>query len=91
MRREVVRNLVSETQCTIVALQEIKMALLDAQTVNETLGRQFTENFICLPAQQTRVGVLLAVHQDHYRIKQNLVENFSISARIEATTSQTEW
>lgn len=90
-RRSVVRNLVADTQCTIATIQETKMAQMDAQIVNETLGQQFTENFVCLSAQQTRGGVLLAVHEDHYKIKQILIENFTVSARLEATRSAIEW
>lgn len=80
-RRSVVRNLVADTQCTIATIQKTKMAQMDAQIVSETLGQQFTENFVCLPAQQTRGGVLLAVHEDHYKIKQILIENFTVSDR----------
>ncbi|XP_072146409.1 uncharacterized protein [Setaria viridis] len=36
------------------------MEEIDVQIVSETLGQQFTKNFVFLPAQQTRGGALLA-------------------------------
>lgn len=63
-RRGVVKDLVFDTRCTVACLQETKIQHVDTAVVNETLGHQFIQNFVFLPAQQTRGGALLAVHQD---------------------------
>jgi exonuclease III len=67
-RRSVVRELVRDTRPTIVTLQETKLDHLDKDLVSEILGSDFMENFVFLPAQNTRGGILLAVHEDHYKI-----------------------
>lgn len=90
-RRRVVRDLTMDTKCEIAAIQETEMENIDAQIVSETLGQQFSQQFVFLPAQQTRGGVLLAVHQDQYKITQSVVANFSVSARVESKTSDAEW
>lgn len=90
-RRGVVKDLVFDTRCTVACLQETKIQHVDTAVVNETLGHQFIQNFVFLPAQQTRGGALLAVHQDFYKIIDSRVGTFSVSAKIEATTSLQEW
>ena len=60
-RRQVVRDLVNETRCTIAALQETKLEVFQLADVTEVLGARFSNHFVFLPAQDTRGGVLLAV------------------------------
>lgn len=66
--RKVVKDLVAEHKCTIVCLQETKMEFIDDMMVKETLGPQFATSFTYLPAQATRGGVLLAMHEDYYKL-----------------------
>lgn len=67
-RRKVVKDLVRDNSSTIVCLQEMKLDFIDDQIVMETLGPEFVDHFVYLPAQSTRGGVLLAVHADFFKL-----------------------
>jgi hypothetical protein len=67
-RRSVVRDLTRDTKATIAAIQETKLDFIDRAIVLETLGEKFGDNFVYLPAQGVRGGILLAVDQNHYHI-----------------------
>lgn len=90
-RRQVVKDLVLDNKSTIVCLQETKLASIDTNIIRETLGLSFTQNFASLPAQQTRGGALLAVHEDFYKLRDVIVGEFTVSARLEATTTVADW
>jgi hypothetical protein len=62
-RRQVVFNSARDYSATIVALQETKLANIDRQVVFEVLGSRFVDNFLVLPADGTRGGILLAVDE----------------------------
>jgi len=53
-RRKVVRDLVSETKATVVALQETKLEVVDTTIISEVLGQRFEDNFVVLLAAGTR-------------------------------------
>lgn len=54
--------------------------------VTECLGSQFAKSYGYLPADGTRGGILLAVHEDYYRIHECFLRENSVIACIEATT-----
>ncbi|XBI22307.1 hypothetical protein VPH35_063338 [Triticum aestivum] len=58
-RRTAIRSLVVTANASIVCLQETKMALVCSSTVLEALGSEF-DDYVYLPADGTRGGILLA-------------------------------
>jgi hypothetical protein len=67
------------------------MATLDHLVVTKTLGDCFADNFAFLPTQETRGGVLPAVHVNAYMITQSFHLEFSMSAELQSTTSLDRW
>lgn len=90
-RRKVVSDLVTDIGCSIICLQETKMASIDANVVQKSLGMKFHRNFATLPANGTRGGTLLAVDDDYYKISSAEHRSFSVTTKVEATTSVEEW
>ena len=90
-RRKVIKDLSGENSCTIVSLQETKMQSIDHDAVCETLESSFGGNFAILPADGTRGGALLAVHDEFYLITQTEVRAHSVSAKLQAKTGVVEW
>lgn len=86
-----VTELIRDTRPSIITPQETKLYYIDKDIVAETLGNEFVENFVYLPAQSTRAGILLAVHEDHYRILSSDLGVHSISATIQASSQTVEW
>ena len=84
VRRKVVRDLVSETKATIVALQETKLEQVDAALVSEILGTCFVQNFVVLPAIGTRGGILLGTNEEHYKIVSAEVGVHTVTATVQA-------
>lgn len=91
VRRTVVRDLVTDSSCTIVALQETKMSHLTSEIVQETLGQHFVSNFAFLPAEKTRGGALVAVDERYYRITQSMCTEHTVTALIESTMCELNW
>uniref|UniRef100_A0A453SZ66 Endonuclease/exonuclease/phosphatase domain-containing protein n=1 Tax=Aegilops tauschii subsp. strangulata TaxID=200361 RepID=A0A453SZ66_AEGTS len=58
-RRTAIRSLVVTANASIVCLQETKMTLVCSSTVLEALGSEF-DDYVYLPADGTRGGILLA-------------------------------
>jgi len=90
-RRPVVRDLVTEHNCSIVCLQETKMQNLDATIVPEALDPKFANNFTNLPAQDTRGGVLLAVNEDYCNLLETQIRGHTVTAKLEAKTYPISW
>jgi hypothetical protein len=64
---------------------------IDGDIVRDTLGPKFMQNFVYLPAQQTRGGALLAVNEDFYKLSGDVVGEFTVSAKLESTTTAEDW
>lgn len=90
-RRGVVRNLVSDTRATIVALQETKLEMVDRSLVVETLGASFADNFVFLPAIGACGGTLLAVDEAHYRILTTELGVHTVTAMVQPVWSNLVW
>jgi len=54
---------VDDSKPTVVCLQETKLPLITERDVASFLGQQYT-NFVFLPAQQTRGGILVAWREE---------------------------
>jgi exonuclease III len=90
-RRQVVRNLVSDSKATIVTIQETKIEAFDSTLVNETLGNNFVEHFAVLPSVGLSGGILLAVNSEHYSISAVEVGVHTITAVISTSTASESW
>ena len=58
-RQRTVREKVSESQCSVVCLQETKLQDVSMNIVRQCLGNTY-ESFFYLPAAGTRGGILVA-------------------------------
>ena len=90
-RRKVVKDLVQDTKCTIVTLQETKLQSINAADISETLGERFSKHFAYLPAQGTRGGVLVAVDDDYYSITHAEHREHTVSVYVVSTQSLVSW
>jgi len=90
-RKKIVRDLVADLRSTIVCLQETKVSICDGLLVNETLGSEFAKNYAFLPADETRGGVLVGVHEDYYHIVSSFTTTNAVSVKLQATTSNVSW
>lgn len=90
-RRKVVRDMVHEYRATIVTLQETKLQDIDRQAVLETLGERFADNYVFLPAEGTRGGILVAADDTHFRILSSELGAHCVTAKISYMDGNVEW
>lgn len=90
-RRRVVSDLVRDTRATIVTLQETKLEVIDKDLVVQALGHRFADNFVFLPATNTRGGILTAVDESYFRILQMERGLHFVTARVSDTLGATDW
>lgn len=90
-RRKVVRDMVQDYSCTIVALQETKLDLVQAADISESLGDKFSRQFAYLPAQGTRGGALIAVDEDYYTITQSEYRQHTVTVCISSAQCVSSW
>jgi exonuclease III len=92
-KRQAIQLFVSDKPCNIVCLQETKIEDMTRSLVVELLGPRFGDNFIALPADGTRGGVLVACTADYQITKENLLFNccYSITATILHRSDLTTW
>jgi exonuclease III len=74
-RRDVVRDMVGSTRSNIVCLQETKKAAISRRMVMSMLGAEF----VVLPADGTRGGVLLAWKGSTCQGLNTRIDTFSLS------------
>lgn len=68
-RRGVVKKMVEDSRCSIVCLQETKLANFTSGIIAETLGPAFKDSFCFKSASGTRGGILIACNQNFELIK----------------------
>lgn len=90
-RRKVVKDLTREKRATVACLQETKLEVIDKDLVTEILGDKFVENFVFLPASGTRGGILLAVDEDYYKLKDTEIGVHTVTATVSTCSEAIEW
>ena len=80
-RRDNLRKLVDDSKPTVVCLQETKLPLITERDVASFLGQQYT-NFVFLPAQQTRGGILVAWREETFAVTHHHIHRHSISVLL---------
>ena len=84
-------DLVRDLRSTIVCLQETKLSHVEGPDIRETVGAEFERHFAYLPAQETRGGVLVAVHEDFYTVQSSFITSNAVTVKVQATTSGASW
>jgi exonuclease III len=92
-KRRALQLFFSDKVCNIVCLQETKIEVMTRALVIEMLGPKFGDNFICLPADGVRGGILIACTSD-FQISANPLtawSQFSITGTIINRTDLSSW
>jgi exonuclease III len=90
-RWQVVKDLIVENSCNIICSQETKLQAVDDLIIASTLEQQFCGNYVVLPFEGTRGGIILACSQDYYSISGVSVKRYSVSAKIKRMVDNAEW
>jgi exonuclease III len=77
-RRDVVHDMVASTRPDLACLQEMKKVAISCRMVLSMLGAEFDE-FIVLPVDGTRGGILLAWRGSVCRHLNSRIDSFSLS------------
>jgi exonuclease III len=77
-----VRLLIQQAKPQLIYLQETKLAEISFSIVVEFLGDPFCNNFIFLPAEETRGGVLIAWDKDYVDRGAVMREDYNISVQV---------
>ena len=89
--QDAVSLLVKDTASFIVCLQETKLQNVDAAVVKWTVSAKFTDNFIVLPAAQTRGGVLLAANEDYFQLSDVHLSTHAVTATCTMKADGIKW
>lgn len=91
-KRRAVQLFVAEQNCKIVCLQETKVGDMTRGLVLEALGPRFADNFISLPANGSRGGILIACCDDHEIIVEPLATGLhSVSGTVRSRANGMCW
>lgn len=91
-KRRAVQMFVAETKCNIVCLQETKIEAMTRPLVMETLGPRFADNFLEMPTQGSRGGILLACLEGLEISENNLAAgDYSVSGTITSRADGATW
>ncbi|KAM0870581.1 hypothetical protein ACQ4PT_039909 [Festuca glaucescens] len=91
VHRNAVRDLVKDTRATIVCLQEMKLAMVDAATISYTLVPCFTANYAVLPAIGTRGGMILACSDAFFTLSDIHTTPSTLSAVVTSRSDDSKW
>lgn len=91
IRQDTVNLLVRDTAATMVCLQETKLHNMDHAVVQRTVGAKFANNFVVLPAAQTRGGILLAVNEDYFELSDHHLSANAVTATCTMRADGIKW
>lgn len=77
-RRNNLRKVVNDSKPTVVCIQETRLSNIADRDVTSSLGHEFT-NFVFLPAQQTRGGIVVAWRDGSFVVSHHRVQLHSVS------------
>jgi exonuclease III len=89
-RRDNLRKIVDASKPAVICLQETKLAHITERDVVFFLGRDFTQ-FVFLPAQQTRGGILIAWRDGSFSVDHHLVNRYSMSVLLSSKDDPSWW
>lgn len=89
-RRDNLRKVVDDFRPSVVCLQETKLNHISERDVISFLGRDFSE-FVFLPAQHTRGGILIAWRDQSFSVEHHFVHRFSVSVLLNSSTGSPWW
>ena len=89
-RRDNLRKVVDDARPAVVCIQETKLAHISERDVISFLGRDFT-NFVYLPAQQTRGGILIAWRDGSFMVNHHRVHRHSVSVLFSNNEDPAWW
>ena len=89
-RRDNLRKVVDESRPAVVCLQETKLSHISVQDVSSFLGQEFV-NFVYLPAQQTRGGILVAWREGTFMVDHHRVHRHSVSVLLSSNDDPPWW
>lgn len=89
-RRNSVRDAVLSANADIVCLQETKVAVLNQQLLLSTLGSAYDKH-VCLPADGTRGGVLVALKGSVCQAIATQIDIFSVSILFAEQDGRNWW
>ncbi|XP_071677093.1 uncharacterized protein [Lolium perenne] len=92
-KRRAIQLFFADKSCNVVCLQETKIAVMTKDLVIEMLEPKFGDNFICLPADGTNGGVLIACTDDFQIAAEPLTAAalHSITGNIVQRSDNTSW
>jgi exonuclease III len=90
-RQQVLRDLIADHRCTVVYVQETKLANVDDRIIAQALGPQFVGSVAVLPAQGISGGVIIGCSTDHYIISDISVGQYTVTAKIRSRIDQASW
>lgn len=76
-RRDTLRKVVDDFKPSTLCIQKIKLSHISERDVISFLGRDFSQ-FLYLPAQQTRGGILMAWRDGSFLVDHHFVHRYSI-------------
>jgi exonuclease III len=89
-RRIAIRSLIATTDASIICFQETKLELIYSTIVLETLGSDF-DDYVYLPADGTRGGILLAWRSKVVTITEPEFTVNTITAKVSTPASAIPW
>lgn len=91
-RRTAVRKVVADSRCSIVCLQETKLAVINRSLTAKILGTAFCDNFIYKGADGTRGGILIACNQNfEIHAIASAPGGYSVTANVRDRSDNTSW
>jgi len=82
--------MVNASKPAVICLQETKLAHVTERDVVSFLGRDFSQ-FVFLPAQQTRGGILIAWRDGSFSVDHHFVNQYSVSVLLSSKDDPSWW
>jgi exonuclease III len=75
----------------LICLQETKLDTVDDALIRNALGTAYDNNYICLPAQGTRGGILIAANHAVAKLSNPSITNHNVSAIVHDLRCSNPW
>jgi exonuclease III len=90
-RQQEIKQLISVCKPDLICLQETKLQVVNISMIRNTLGLDFNNNFVFLPADGTRGGILIAARTSFLLLQNSFTTNHSIIVSLVDNKCNRTW
>jgi exonuclease III len=90
-KQEDIRQVINSIKPDLICMQETKVENMDVACIRNSLGHEYEVDFVTLPAEGSRGGILIAANASVRHLTNPLTTNYTILVTVHDIRGNTNW